>query len=244
MEMGRDQAHAGDDMEIFNNVARMMHAQGTKVDPLTGVISTADKAVDPYEFLDDRILAAADYFSRFMLGYDTPWIPVAYDIEPNGKVRGIYPRIADNYRGRIREHEFWDPFYYYTYKKGIDVEKKAPYYYEAFKKRIVSSDVEWIFIPKEATGEAARIAPSVQEPDVVNVVERSTALSTDAVAVRNGSETFLRVVPTEAGTRIAFLSSATPSKTIGLRIRTTGTATLEISGFTNPWLLPDTCGET
>jgi len=243
MEMGRDQAHAGDDMEIFNNVVRIMHTQGTKVDPVTGVISTADKAVDPYEFLDDRILAAADYFSRFMLAYDTPWIPVAYDIEPNGKVRGIYPRIADNYRGRIREHEFWDPFYYYTYKKGIDVEKKVPYYYEAFKKRIVSSDVEWIFIPKEVTGEAAKVAPSVQEPDVVNVVERSTALSTDAVAVRNGSETFLRVVPTEAGTRIAFLSSATPSKTIGLRIRTTGTATLEISGFANPWLLPDTQGE-
>lgn len=243
IEMGRDQAHAGDDMEIFTNIVRMMHAQGTKVDPVTGVISTADNAVDPYEFLDDRILAAADYFSRFMLGYDTPWIPAADDIDPNGMVRAIYPRIADNYRGRIREHEFWDPFYYYTYKKGIDVAKKAPYYYEAFTKRIVSSNVEWLFIPKEATGEAARVAPSVQEPDLVNVVERSTALSTDGVAVRDGSETFLRVIPTETGTPIAFLSSATPSKTIGLRIRTTGTTTLEMSGFAKAWWLPDTQGK-
>lgn len=242
MEMGRDQAHAGDDMEIFNTVVRMMNAQGTRVDPVTGVISTADNAVGPYEFLDDRILAAADYFSRFMLGYDTPWIPSAYDISRDGQVRGIYPRIADNYRGRIREHDFWDAYYYYTCKKGIDLAKRTPYYHEAFLKRIVSSDFEWVFIPKEATGELARVVPTVQEPDVVEVVERSSMLDTNTVVARDDSGAFLRVTPGAAGTRIAFLSTDTASKTVSLRIRTSAPAALEMSGFARPWLLPDTRG--
>ncbi|MEY4384872.1 MAG: hypothetical protein RLY20_155, partial [Verrucomicrobiota bacterium] len=243
MEMGRDQAHAGDDMEIFNNTARQMNAQGTKVDPVAGTISTAANAVGPYEFLDDRILAAADYFSRFMLGYDTPWIPAAYDIKPNGQVRGIYPRLADSYRGRIRQNDYWDAFYYYTYKKGVDMAKKAPYYHEAFTKRIISSSIEWIFIPKEAVGEAAKVAPSVQEPDVIQVVQRSTSLTTNSFVVSDGNEAFLRMIPTDAGTSVALLSSDTASKTIGLRIRTTGVAILEMSGFAKPWLLPNTQGE-
>lgn len=243
MEMGRDQAHAGDDLEIFNTIVRMMNAQGSKVDPVNGTLSTAANAVGPYEFLNDRILAAEDYFSRFMLGYGTPWIPVAYDIGRDGKTRGVYPRIADNYRGRIREHEFWDAYYYYTYRKGVNVAEQAPFYYEAFVKRIVSSDVEWVFIPKEASGEAAKVPPSVQEPDVVEIVQRSSCLSTNARAVQTGNESFLRVTPAGSIARIAFLSCDTTNKTIGLRVRTTGAATLEMKGFAQPWLLPNTHGE-
>lgn len=243
MEMGRDQAHAGDDLEIFVNVARMLNAQGTKVDPVTGEISRAAAAVGPYEFLNDRILAAADYFCRFMLGYDTPWIPAAYDIRRNGEVRGIYPRIADNYRGRIREFEFWDLYYHYTYQRGLNVAKQAPYFYEAFTKRIVSSDFDWIYLPQKTAGEAARVAPSVQEPDVVEVAQRSTCLSSNAFVVQAEGDAFLRVRPTAEGTRIAWLSSDTPSKTIGLHVRTTGVATLALNGFAESWLLPDTRGK-
>ncbi len=39
----------------------------------------------PLEFLDDRILAVADFASRYMLGYDTEWIPVGYDISRDGR---------------------------------------------------------------------------------------------------------------------------------------------------------------
>lgn len=243
MEMGRDQAHAGDDTEIFTNIARMMNAQGTKVDPVAGTVSTEANAVGPYEFLNDRILTAVDYFCRFMLGYDTPWIPVPYNINSDGTVRGIYPRIADNYRGRIRELDIWDLYYYYTYVKGVDVASKAPYYYEAFTKRIVSSDFDWIFIPKQVSGEGARVPVTEQEPNVVEIEQRFAALDHNVSVIREDNAAFVRVKATPDGTRIAILSCQTHSKTLGMRIRTTGISEIEMSRFKKPWLLPDTKGE-
>lgn len=243
MEMGRDQAHAADDVDIFANIGRQLNAQGTKVDPVAGTISTSANAVGPYEFLDDRILAAADQFCRFMLGYDTPWIPVAYDIGPRGDVRGIYPRIADNYRGRIRGLDFWDMYYHYAYVKGVDVAKKAPYYHEAFSKRIVNSVTDWIYIPAAVAGEGARVTPREQEPAIVQVEQRSTLLSPNATIVEEDGRSFVRVASSAGGARVAILSSATDKKTIGLRVRTTGTAEVAMSGFARPWLLPDTRGQ-
>lgn len=242
MEMGRDQAHAGGDLEIACNTARMMYAQGTKVDPVTGTVSRDDDAVGAYEFLDNRILAAANYFSRFMLGYKTPWVPSPSDIESNGKVKQIYYRLSDNYRGRIRELLYWDLYYYYTYKKQVDVGEVAPYFLEAFEKRVGLSDFEWLFIPPEATGEGARIVSTEQEPDVVEIVQRSTHFGNASVEEEEG-QAFLRLNPSEKGKGFALLSIKTPSKTIGLKFRTTGDVTLELVGFAKPWLLPNTQGQ-
>lgn len=242
-EMGRDQAHAGDDLTIFTTIARILNSQGTKVDPVNGTVSTAADAVGPYEFLNDRILTAADHFCRFMLGYDTPWIPTPSDIARDGTVRQIYPRIADNYRGRIREHDMWDLYDYYTFKKGVDLAKKAPFYNETFLKRIVSDDSEWICLPKNASGDALRIAPSEQEPAVVEVEQRSASLTPNSSVKREGETAFVRVQASPEGTRLSILSCATEQKTIGLRIRTTGVTEIEMSGFEKPWLLPNTQGE-
>lgn len=244
MEMGRDQAHAHDDVEIFNNATRLLSAQGTRVDPVTGTISTKENAVGPYEFLDDRILAAADYFCRFMLGYDTPWVPVAYDIDPNGDVRAVYPRIADNYRGRIRGLDFWDIYYYYTCKKGVSLAERAPYYHEAFTKRIINSDTDWIFIPANVTGEGAKVAPREQQPAVVEVELRSNLFNNpNAAVVREPDTAFVRITPTDTGTRIAILSADTDQKKIGLRIRSTSVAEVHMSALAKPWLLPNTQGQ-
>ena len=242
-EMGRDQAHAGDDMTIFTTIARILNSQGTKVDPVDGTPSKAPDAVGAYEFLNDRILAAADHFCRFMLGYDTPWIPTPSNIAPDGKVLQIYPRIADNYRGRIRQHRMWDLYYYYACRKGVDLAKKAPYYHETFLKRIVSDDYDWLYIPKEASGEALRVPPSEQEPAIVEVELRSANLTKKSFVKNEGDIAFIRVHASPAGARLSILSCGTDQKTVGLRIRTTGAAEVEMSGFEKPWLLPNTQGE-
>ncbi|MBV9126626.1 MAG: hypothetical protein JO117_00920, partial [Verrucomicrobia bacterium] len=244
MEMGRDQAHGGDDVEIFTNVARMLNVQGTKVDPVTGVVSTKPDAVGVYEFLGDRILAAADYFCRFMLGYDTPWIPAAYDIAPGGKVRAIYPRIADNYRGRVQQFEYWDLYYYYTFGKGVDLATKARYYNEAYLKRINEPDTDWIYIPKNVSGAAAKPMASARQPGAIDLDRQSTPLDANAAVVTEGNAAFLRVKSTPDGTRVAILGGDTKEKVMGLRVRTTGgAAEITMSGFKQPWLLPDTKGE-
>lgn len=244
MEMGRDQAHAHDDVEIFNNACRVLSAQGTKVDPVTGTISTKPDAVGPYEFLDDRILAVADYFCRFMLGYDTPWVPVAYDIAPDGKTRAIYPRIADGYRGRIRGLDCWDIYYYYSSKKGVNLAEKAPYYHEAFTKRIVHSVTDWIFIPANVSGEGAKVPPREQEPAIVETEIRSCLLNNpNAIVVKEDDAAFVRITPSDAGARIAILSSGTNKKKVGLRIRTSGVAEVQMSALQKSWLLPNTQGQ-
>lgn len=242
-EMGRDQAHAGDDMTIFTTIARILNSQNTKVDPVSGVPSTSPDAVGVYEFLDNRILAAADHFCRFMLGYDTPWIPTPSRMAPDGTVQQIYPRIADNYRGRIRQHRMWDLYYYYTCKKGVDLAKRVPYYHETFLRRIVSDDYDWLYIPKEASGEALRIPPSEQEPATVEVELRSANLTEKSFVKTENGTTFVRVHASPAGARLSILSCGTEQKTVGLRIRTTGVAEVEMSGFEKPWLLPNTQGE-
>ena len=179
VEMGRDQAHGAGDLTNSAILSRMFLAQGTKVDPVEGTVSTQDNAVGYYEFLDDRFLAAADFFWKYMLGYDAPWVPVPYSTYPDGTVRGIYQKFSDSYRGRTNTALFWDMYYYYTYVKGINVAEKAPYLYDAFTKRNPSNyyykgaftqaweSVDgggdfWLYIPKAAESEGAKYLPKEQ----------------------------------------------------------------------------------
>ncbi len=270
VEMGRDQAHGGGDLTNAAIISRLLLAQGTKVDPVDGTVSTTDNAVSPYEFLNDRILAAANYFWKFMLGYDTTWTPVPYAISPDGTVRGIYSAISNAYRGRMMTANFWDLYYYYTYVKGINVAEKAPYYYEAFTKRLPSNyyfggglvqnwnNVDgggdfWLYLPQAVESEGAKYLPKEQTSDaLVEIEQRYTSFDNNAATMQEGDTSYVEIKSTAAGSKIVVqnMAYADPAANpiIGLKIRTNGAATLELTKGLNstPYFkmaLPDTKGQ-
>ncbi|GAA1559861.1 hypothetical protein GCM10009804_15850 [Kribbella hippodromi] len=258
-EMGRDQAHGGGDLTNAVIISRMLLAQGTKVDPGAGTISHAPNAVGPYEFLNNRILAAADYFWRFMLGYDTPWTPMAYAISPDGTIRDTYNHIADGYRGRYVTASFWEIYYHYQYALGKDVKTMAPYYAEAYAKRpgplysrggVVGNSWDgsdgggdsWLFAPAAAAGQTTR--PLSNNSNLYEVEDRYTRLAGDVTT----GDGYVRMA---AGSKIAYLNGATDRPKLGFLVRTSGTAVLHLHTARNgrtlkrdyPVLVPNTGGK-
>ncbi|HEY6915232.1 MAG TPA: Ig domain-containing protein, partial [Paludibacter sp.] len=252
VEMGRDQAHGGGDLTNTAIINRLLLAQGTKVDPLKGTASTSSNAVGPYEFLNDRMLAAANYFWQFMLGYDTPWTPVAYSISPEGVVKDTYNSISANYKGRFQTANFWDFYAYYTYTRKVDVSKIAPYYYEAFTKKLTPDgpgwkNVDggtdfWLYLPKEAEKDAITFLPNNKSAGtLLELEDRYTKLDTNSATIHEGATSFIRFNATETGSKIAILSFGNGEKRYGVRFRTNGVARLSIAGSTV--VLPDTGNE-
>lgn len=261
MEMGRDQAHGGGDLTNAAIITRLLHAQGTKVDPVAGTPSTADNAVGIMEFLNDRILGAANYFWQFMLGYDTPWTPQAYAItggDPDnvgmgGTIRDTYNTISTGYWGRFATANFWDFYSYYTYVKHEDVAQIAPYYYEAFTKKLVPSPAGWrnkdagndfwLYLPQEAEADAAKFIPQDQtNGKTLHLEDRYTSLDNNTATMQEGDAKFIRFNATQEGSKIAVLSFAgSAGSGLGFKIRTNGVATFELLGSTIT--LPDTKGE-
>ncbi|AFC28166.1 coagulation factor 5/8 type domain-containing protein [Paenibacillus mucilaginosus 3016] len=261
MEMGRDQAHGGGDLTNAAIITRLIHAQGTKVDPVAGTPSTADNAVDIMEFLNHRLLAAADYFWQFMLGYDTPWTPQAYAItggDPDnvgmgGTIRDTYNTIAHGYWGRFTTANFWDFYSYYTYVRHEDVAEIAPYYYEAFTKKLPSTpdgwrnkdagNDFWLYLPPEAEADAAKFIPQDQTSGkTFHLDDRYTNLDNHTATMQEGDTRFIRFNATQEGSKIAVLSFASAgSGSFGFKIRTNGVTTIDWVGST--FTLPDTKGE-
>ncbi|MEV6893790.1 MULTISPECIES: putative Ig domain-containing protein [Kribbella] len=258
-EMGRDQAHGGGDLTNAVIISRMLLAQGTKVDPVAGTVSDATNAVGPYEFLNNRILAAADYFWRFMLGYDTPWTPMAYAISPDGTIRDTYNHIADGYRGRYVTASFWEIYYYYRFTLGKDVKAMAPYYAEAYAKRpgplysrggaignswdgADGGGDSWLFAPAAAAGESTQ--PLGSNPNIYEVEDRYTHLAGDVTT----GDGYVRM---SSGSKIAYLNGATDRPKLGFRVRTNGEAVMHLHTARNgrtlkrdyPVLVPNTGGK-
>ncbi|MGM0881101.1 MAG: LamG-like jellyroll fold domain-containing protein [Bacillota bacterium] len=75
IEMGRDVGHSYADIAGLSTLVQTIYAQGTKVDPVNGTMSTAANAVNPFNFLDDRLLAGTTYTLKYHLGYDVLWTP-------------------------------------------------------------------------------------------------------------------------------------------------------------------------
>ena len=184
-EMGRDLAHAGDDVGTLIDLARMIDIQGTKVNPVTGAVSADADAVNIYNFLDDRILRATDYFCQYDMGYDVRWTPVRTSNGDEYEPAIIYPIVSDEYRGRMYAVEMADLYYVYVYRLGWTQDRLAevaPYYLKAFRERCAptyyaagsgeSTELEkrnsygaWLHIPSEAGSDdyATEIPEAAQE---------------------------------------------------------------------------------
>ncbi len=247
VEMGRDQAHGAGDITNMAILARLLIAQGTKVDPVNGTASSAANAVGPYEFLNDRILDATEYFSRYMLGYDTPWVPTAAHTDSTGTPTIVYKSLAPQYRGRLSQNT-WEPFYYYRYVRGIDLQERAPYFSALYEKRVsynwdgVDGGGDfWLFIPEAAAAEGAKyLVKPIIDPKR-EVEDRFSAFDANAIAARDSTAAYTRLKATTAGTTIAIVGYANDTRTVAFRIRTNGTATMDVFGDTIS--LPNTKGQ-
>lgn len=98
-EMGRDMGHSLCDIAATSTLAMMTWVQDTKVDPVTGEVSTADDAVLIWDFMDERIMSACNLFYKYNLGYEIPWYPI-YTCEGSYAKEGkqkIYAEINPEY---------------------------------------------------------------------------------------------------------------------------------------------------
>jgi hypothetical protein len=88
--MVRDQAHAWINVAALSTCVQTIENQGTRVDPVTGVASISDNAIDPFDFLDNRLLAGTDYITRFTMGEPVTWIPIDMGPKINGVPKPFY----------------------------------------------------------------------------------------------------------------------------------------------------------
>ncbi|UUZ78757.1 hypothetical protein LJK88_26070 [Paenibacillus sp. P26] len=133
MEMGRDVGHSYDDVAGLSTLAQTIYAQGTKVDPVNGTMSSVANAVNVFNFLDDRLLAGTTYILKYHLGYDELWTPGWADQERNIK---YFDTINPDARGRI--DAFYSVLYnYYKYIEQRDMtQEKYKYLAYAYETRM------------------------------------------------------------------------------------------------------------
>lgn len=253
-EMGRDQAHAWDDVSMTGVLARMLTVQGTTVDPVDGTASVDDDAVSPYDFLDQRILDGANSFVGYMLGHDVPWIDTT----------GGAGRISEAYRGRLF-NPIDELYTVYRYDLGVDVEQEAPHLATLHEQadgpdhfwgtgRVSWWDPNpdyapdyWLSLPPEAA-EPRPVATDA----AVQLETRSVPISGSSTVKSKDGTGFVRVEESGEDATIAVRTLLYPTRDgyspVGVRVRTKGTATLEVrkSMELEPYRtvpLPDTRGE-
>lgn len=260
MEMLRDQAHGQGDVDIFVALARIVDAQGTRLDPVAGTVSDATDAVSPYSFLDDRILDGADTFYAFMMGEDVPYVPAT----EGGS-------ISQAYRGRLQD-PLSEAYLQYRYVADVDVVAEAPHVAELYEQRdgplyYYGSGVQnfwndrgsdytgaeyWVAFPEELAEVEDSVAPLAPTAEL-SVETFGSPLGDGAARDADADGTsFIRL---DAGAhdanlaiRRAIWGDRATQSLIGVKVRSDGTARLQASRTASeaPFaeiVVPDTGGE-
>lgn len=244
IEMGRDQAHAGDDVLTLTTLARIVNTQKTLLDPKSGTVSTTKDAVDPYEFMGNRLLAGSNAFVGFMMGYSVPWI----DITQQGG------SLAQSYRGRW-SNSLNELYRIYEDVEHVDVAKVAPYLAQQFEQRDgplyynfnvnevgtavgtdglqsfwggkLTGDDYWLSLPAAAKGESE---PAPQKN--VSFVQKASVISGTAKKVTEGGRPFLRTQvskkPAVIAVRTMQYGARTGYSPVAIRVRTDSVSALDV----------------
>lgn len=236
VEMGRDVAHAYDSINGLGQLAQLIYNQGTKVDPVTGTASSAEDAVDAFDFLDRRILKGANYICKYNLGYDVTYVPCT----TNGTGTEYYTEI-NKYGGRSRLDAGFGVIYnHYKYIEKMDMNtEETRYLARAYETIVPETDsteftgsASLLYTPAEAAEEAIPYYQSYTNGDNRGEAENASAVLKGQVSVESEGDTaFVRANANHGGSCYAIrdgIVSADPIVT--LRVRSDGNAVI---GYTS-----------
>jgi hypothetical protein len=233
IEMGRDVGHSYLNIPGLSTLAQTIYAQGTKVDPVSGAMSAASNAVNPFQFLNDRLLEGATYLLKYHYGYDVLWTPAS------AEGSAVYYDAINSFdRGRI-DTGFGILYNYYRYIENRDMTqekyKYLAYVYETRLPEGASDDFPasstLLFTPDAAKNVGLGNAkPYQNDSDFIKQAEYySSVLAGSPSIVTEGTTRFVRANANGAGAQFAFSHYYIPNKaTLGLRVRSNGPATIQI----------------
>jgi hypothetical protein len=251
-EMQRDQAHGGDNVDNLTGLLRMVTAQGTKVDPYTGVPSTSGDAVSVYQFGGNRVLLGANAYAQYMLGYNAPWADLS----------GGTSYISGAYRGRLYEVGGIPELYnVYKHEQGVDVEAVAPYLATAAahadgpvtawgQASPANKDMgaeAFLTLPLPLTG-----VPLPPNTGMLETERKAVFLDGDWSTETEAERTYGHAKVTPAGATVVFhdvrYADRAKYAPVGLMVRTNAVTKLAASGSATglPWsemTVPDTGGQ-
>ncbi|HEY0946517.1 MAG TPA: Ig domain-containing protein, partial [Opitutaceae bacterium] len=123
VEMGRDQPHAGGNVDNLLMMSKTIDFQKTKIDRIRGTVTQAGDGVSPVRFLDDRLPKGASLFSKYNLGYGLePWVSVYSETDPGHPDNlARYDQISYHGRGSIGGNGTAAAYHYYK-AIGLDLE--------------------------------------------------------------------------------------------------------------------------
>ncbi len=236
VELGRDMGHAWGNIGALSTCVRIIHSQGTRVDPETGEVSQASNAVDPFQFLDNRLLAGTDYFARYSYGIYVTYVPCHVRI----KSTEFFKKIAyENDRGRIDSYSGILYNHYRYEKKWSRDDERLRYIAQAYESRLPENDSQdfcgnatLLFTPEAALDDppVAKIFPSHPSETVRTLAAIGSVRHDKVDILEEDGFPFVRTDPSGDGASFAVPQQRFPrTGIVSLKYRSNGTCRLEVA---------------